>query len=281
MSFTLVIGTRCPLDKAGFRPAEGVMARCSFKVWGVSSKGDLAVSCPHPALRATSPGAERSCRRRSATHLSARGRGRRKRRVRAVHSAQTRKEAPVARRPSSPSILGEVMEVSRRCRLPPSSGPAISASLSRPALSRTPFSMVSAISGIVLEELARVLAALPHALAVVGEPGAGLLDDAGLDAEIEQLAGLGDALAVHDVELDLPERRGQLVLDHFDAGLVADDFLALLDRADAADIEADRGVEFERIAAGRGLGRAVHHADLHADLVDEDDHALRLARSSR
>ena len=30
-------------------------------------------------------------------------------------------------------------------------------------------------------------------------------------------------------------------------------------------------VELERVAAGRGLGVAEHDADLHADLVDEDD----------
>src|SRR5690606_7696708 len=46
--------------------------------------------------------------------------------------------------------------------------------------------------GIVLEELARIFAALAHALAVVGEPGAGLFDDAALDAEVEKFAGLGD-----------------------------------------------------------------------------------------
>src|SRR5882724_13547964 len=39
--------------------------------------------------------------------------------------------------------------------------------------------------GIGLEEGFRVLAALPQPLAVIGEPGAGFLDNAGLDAEIE------------------------------------------------------------------------------------------------
>ena len=74
---------------------------------------------------------------------------------------------------------------------------------------------------------------------------------------------------------NLLERRRHLVLDHLDAGLVADDLLAILDRADAANVETDGGVELERVAARRGLGRAVHHADLHADLVDEDHHGLR------
>src|SRR5690606_29265737 len=121
-----------------------------------------------------------------------------------------------------------------------------------------------------------VLAALADPGRVVGEPGAGLLHDPGLHAEIDQLAHLGDTLAIHDVELDLLEGRGHLVLDHLDAGLVADDLVALLDGAYAADIEADGGIEFQRVAAGGRLGAAEHDADLHADLVDEDHHAARL-----
>ena len=61
----------------------------------------------------------------------------------------------------------------------------------------------------------------------------------GLGAEIEDLAELGDALAVHDVELDLLERRRQLVLDHLHPGGVADDLVAVLDLAGAADVEPD------------------------------------------
>src|SRR5215813_14804044 len=53
--------------------------------------------------------------------------------------------------------------------------------------------------GVVLEERLGVLAALADALRVVGEPGARLLHHAGLHPEVEDLAGLGDALPVHDV----------------------------------------------------------------------------------
>ena len=87
--------------------------------------------------------------------------------------------------------------------------------------------------------------------------------------------------AVHDVELDLLEGRGDLVLDHLHAGLVADHFVAVLDRADAADVEAHRGIEFQRIAAGGGFRIAEHDADLHADLVDEDARWCWIWRSSR
>src|SRR5712691_5811498 len=120
-----------------------------------------------------------------------------------------------------------------------------------------------------------VFAALADPLAIIGEPRPRFLDDAGLDAEVDQLAALGNSLAVHDVEIDDLERRRHLVLDDLDAGLVADHLVAVLDGADAADVEPDRRIEFERLAAGRRFRVAEHDADLHADLVDEDHHATR------
>ena len=87
----------------------------------------------------------------------------------------------------------------------------------------------------------------PIRSAIEGDPGARLLDDSGLDPEIHQFPGLGDAFAIHDVELDLLEWRRDLVLDDFDAGLIADHLFAILDGADAANIEADRGIELEAL----------------------------------
>src|SRR5262249_8321068 len=102
----------------------------------------------------------------------------------------------------------------------------------------------------------------------------GLVNDAAVGGEVEEVAGGGDALVVHNVELGVLEGRGDLVLDDAGAGAAAHGLLALLDRAGAADGDADGGGELEGAAAGRGLGGAVHHADLLADLVDEDDGAV-------
>src|SRR5260221_12163510 len=55
---------------------------------------------------------------------------------------------------------------------------------------------------IGLQEGFGVLSALADALAIIGEPGAGLLHHAGGDAEIDELAGLRHALGIHAVELD-------------------------------------------------------------------------------
>src|SRR3546814_5656081 len=60
---------------------------------------------------------------------------------------------------------------------------------------------------------------------IIAEPGARFLDQPGLDAEVEDLADLRNALAVHDVEFDLLERRRDLVLDHLDPRRVADDLV--------------------------------------------------------
>src|SRR5690606_9433835 len=104
--------------------------------------------------------------------------------------------------------------------------------------------------------------ALPDPDRIIAEPGARFLDQPGLDAEVEDLADLRNALPVHDIEFDLLERRRDLVLDHLHARRVADDLVAVLDLAGTANVEANRGIEFERIAARRRLGIAIHHPDL-------------------
>ena len=52
--------------------------------------------------------------------------------------------------------------------------------------------------------------------------------------------------------------------------------VGVLERLDAADVEADRGVELERPAARGHLGVAEHHAHFFPQLIDEDRRRLRL-----
>src|SRR3984893_11276316 len=126
-----------------------------------------------------------------------------------------------------------------------------------------------------------VLTSLANALSVIGKPGARLLDDAGLNPQIDQFAALRYPLAVHDIEIDDLERRRHLVLDDLDASLIADDLVPLFDRADTPDVETNRGVEFECVAARRGLRIAEHYSDLVADLIDEDQHCARTGDRAR
>src|SRR6185437_7356714 len=101
--------------------------------------------------------------------------------------------------------------------------------------------------GMLAQELACVVLPLPDLVARVCIPGTRFFDDPVIDAELDDLALAADALAVQDVEECLAKRRRNLVLDDLDARFFADDFLAALDRADAADVEAHRRVELERI----------------------------------
>ncbi len=129
--------------------------------------------------------------------------------------------------------------------------------------------------GVFPQVITGVVFALADAILAVGIPGAGLLDDVVGNSEFDDLAFARNAFSVENVEFSLTERRRDLVLDDLGAGLGTDDLFALLDRADAADVDTHRGVELQRIAAGRGFGVAEHHADLHADLVDENHQRVR------
>ena len=100
------------------------------------------------------------------------------------------------------------------------------ASTGMPTASRIFASISCAIVRVLAQIFARVVLALADLVAAVRVPGAGLLDDVVRDAQLDDLALARDALAVQDVEQRLAERRRDLVLDHLDARLVADDFLA-------------------------------------------------------
>ena len=59
--------------------------------------------------------------------------------------------------------------------------------------------------GVLAQKFLHAVASL-HAHVAVGVPRAGLVDEVELDAEVDDLADFGDALAVDDVEFGLLER---------------------------------------------------------------------------
>src|SRR6185437_1724318 len=115
---------------------------------------------------------------------------------------------------------------------------------------------------IVLEEDPHIVLTLPDAITLVRVPGAGLVDNPLRAGELNDLAFARDTLPVHDLELGLAERWRHFVLYDLHPGHIACDFLAVLDRADAAHVETHRSVELQRVTAGRGIGASKHHADL-------------------
>jgi hypothetical protein len=72
------------------------------------------------------------------------------------------------------------------------------------------------------------------------------------DAELDDFAFARDA-SPYRMSNSASRNGAHLVLDDLDARFVADDFLAALDGADTADVEAHRGVELERVTARGGF----------------------------
>ena len=135
---------------------------------------------------------------------------------------------------------------------------------------------------VLAQERDGLVAALAELRRAEGEPRARLVDDAGVGREVERGRR----------RTRCPRRRGCRTRPCGTAARSCSSrpsracgcrstSLALLERADAAHVEAHRGVELERVAARRRLGVAEHHADLHADLVGEDHHGDATGRSRR
>src|ERR1035437_9162831 len=129
---------------------------------------------------------------------------------------------------------------------------------------------------VFLQELLGVLPALADAFALVAEPRTRLLHQVSSDRQVEQVAFARDTFAIHHVELGFAERRGGLVLHDFYPGARTHHLVAILDRADAPDVDTNRRVELQGAAAGCGFRVAKHHANLLADLVDEYQAGVRL-----
>ncbi len=122
---------------------------------------------------------------------------------------------------------------------------------------------------VVLQEQACIFTTLTDAFIVVAEPGTALLDDVEFAGEVEDGSFARNAHAVENVEFALGKRSGDFVLHDLYAGAVTDDFFAVLDGGDAADVDTLRGVELQCVTASRRFRVAEHHANLHAELVDE------------
>src|SRR6266850_2402080 len=129
---------------------------------------------------------------------------------------------------------------------------------------------------VFLEEYPRILAPLAHALAPEADPRPALFQHALFDAQVDQVAFARNSFAVHDVEFGLAERRRHFVLHHFRARARAHHFVAFLDRLNAPDIHAHRRIKLQRPPARCGFGIPKHHADLFANLVDENQASPRL-----
>src|SRR5215472_1582040 len=118
--------------------------------------------------------------------------------------------------------------------------------------------------GVVAQEGAGVLLALPQLVALVGVPGTGFAHDSLLDPQVDQAALPADPESEKNIEFCAAERRGALVLDDLDPGTAADRLCAVLEGLDPPHVQPDRGVELERPPAAGRFRAVVDH-----DAVDE------------
>ena len=90
-----------------------------------------------------------------------------------------------------------------------------------------------------------------------------------------------DARAIHDLEFGLFKWRRYFVLNHFNPGFITYDLVALLDRANTTNVEANRRIKLERVTTCCGLRAAKHHTDLHTNLVNENNKTVSLLNGAR
>ena len=123
---------------------------------------------------------------------------------------------------------------------------------------------------MLLQKLARVFATLTDPVATEAVPGAALFRKIMLHTKVDQIAFLGDALAINNVEFRFVEGGGNLILDDFEAGAIAGYFIAIFNGTDASNIGTHTGIKLQGTAAGGGFRIAEHDADFFTNLVDED-----------
>ena len=141
-------------------------------------------------------------------------------------------------------------------------------------LARTIFSISVGHLRVLFQEVLLALSRpWPRRDIAVAEPGAALLDNAQLDAQVENLARFWRCPCRYMMSNSASRKGGAtLFLTTFARvrlPMTSPPFFSCLD---PAHVQAHGGVELQRAAAGGGLWVAVHHADLLAQLVDEDGH---------
>ncbi len=112
---------------------------------------------------------------------------------------------------------------------------------------------------------------MTKACAVATKPSAFFLNDTNLYTEIENGSNAGDPFVEEDVKFCDLKGGCHFIFYNFYFDAVSD-FGAVggFDSTDAADIEADGGVEFEGFTTGGRFGIAEYDADFFSDLVDEN-----------
>ena len=80
---------------------------------------------------------------------------------------------------------------------------------------------------------------MANGLAIIFQESTCFIEYAILDGEIEYITNFGDTFVIHDVKLSSAEWSSNLVFDNLDFGAVTNNIFAVLDLADATDINTN------------------------------------------
>ena len=102
-----------------------------------------------------------------------------------------------------------------------------------------------------------------------------------IHSEIDEISRDADSFVEHNVKFCFTEWRCNLVLNHLCAHAISNIVLTIFDRANAANVDANGRIELERASTRRCFGTAEHHANLLAQLIDEDHDHFAFGNSTR
>ena len=125
-----------------------------------------------------------------------------------------------------------------------------------------------------------IIAALSHTLLAIVEPSTAALENANLNAQVNDFTHTGNTLTVHNIELCLFKGRCYLILNNAGAGAVTDNGGAVFDCLLLTDVNTNAGIETEGATAGCNLGIAVDNANLFTKLIDKYCNTVCLRKSA-
>src|SRR3989344_793825 len=133
--------------------------------------------------------------------------------------------------------------------------------------------------GIFFQESSSGIVATTEFFLPVTIRRAGFGNHAGLFTQSDDFTLRTDTFVVHNIKLGLAKWRGHLVFHHFGARATAHHFIAFLNLVRTSDVDAHAGVKLQGLTTGRGFRIAEHHADLHTNLIDENNHSFTFSHN--
>lgn len=123
---------------------------------------------------------------------------------------------------------------------------------------------------IIIEILIGVIEKMKEKMGIIGEKGKRIIKKKGIEKKIEKIEKIGKEREINDIELEMIERRREIVIKKIKEGMVEKKLVEIIDGEDKENIEEKRRIEIERIEESCSLRREENEKDINEDMVDED-----------